>query len=201
MDHSWFFGSVPDDVLAAEELSRLEWSLIPFQCDLRMNNEQIQDQYFSERAQAVTPARSVQLFRTASFLCGIVENEIATVAPWREPTPLPQAPPTVLGVVSIQGRMLTVLNLALLLDGSADSNYQAHQNILALRGDEQLALAVADLAETIEIDEVILDGAKKSSESLVSGVINHKGAEITILNVKELFPSAIQGRERRRRRF
>lgn len=97
--------------------------------------------------------------------------------------------------------MLTVLNLATLLDSNTVSTEGSHQHILALRGDEQLALAVETVAETIEIGDGVLDEAADSGEGLVLGVINHDGAEITILNVKGLFPSAIQGRERRRRRF
>lgn len=165
-----------------------------------MNNETIQDQ-LPDRAHVEPPTRSLQLFRSASFLCGIFENEIATVASWREPTPLPQAPQTVLGVVSIQGRMLTVLNLATLLGSGAGSSDQVHQHILALRGDEQLALAVDSLTETIEIGDAELDPAPERGEGLILGIISYSGAEIMILNVKELFSNAIQGRERRRRRF
>jgi chemotaxis signal transduction protein len=166
-----------------------------------MSNEQIPDQYPNDRPRADTSIRSLQIFRAASLLCGIFENEIATVAPWREPTPLPQAPQTVLGVVSIQGRMLTVLNLATLLDSNTGPADRTYQHILALRGDEQLALAIDAVAETIEIGADVLDGQQQNGGGLVLGVINHSGTEITILNVKELFPSAIQGRERRRRRF
>jgi purine-binding chemotaxis protein CheW len=164
-----------------------------------MSNHLSEYQPFPNRAHAETPVRSLQLFRAASLLCGIFENEIATVAHWREPTPLPQAPHTVLGVVCIQGRMLTVLSLATLLDNSVSTEQSHH--ILALRGDEQLALAVEAVTETIEIDDDLLAKAANSGEGLVLGVVDHDGAEITILNVKGLFPSAIQGRERRRRRF
>lgn len=166
-----------------------------------MNNEAIQDQPLLDGAHAEKPIRMLQLFRAGLLLCGIFEDEIATVANWREPTPLPQAPQTVMGVVSIQGRMLTVLDLVTLLDSREASNDASHQHILALRGDEQLALAVDDLGENIEIGEAILESTRESEQSLVLGVFNHDGAEIRILNVKELFPSAIQGRERRRRRF
>jgi purine-binding chemotaxis protein CheW len=166
-----------------------------------MSNEQIQDQDLHDRPRGTISIRSVQLFSAASFLCGIFENEIATVAPWRKPTPLPQSPPTVLGVVSIQGRILTVLDLATLLDSNTVSPEQSHQHILALRGDEQLALAVEAVADTIEIGDGLLAEVSDSGEGLVHGVINHDGAEIAILNVKGLFPSAIQGRKRRRRRF
>jgi purine-binding chemotaxis protein CheW len=165
-----------------------------------MSNEQIQDRYLHDERRADASVRSVQLFKAASFLCGIFQNEIATVAPWREPTPLPRAPETVMGVVSIQGRMLTVLNLATLLESNTVSQ-RAPQHILALRGDEQLALAVEALSETIEIGVGVLDEVPEGGVGLVLGVVDHDGAEIMILNVKGLFPSAIQGRERRRRRF
>jgi chemotaxis signal transduction protein len=166
-----------------------------------MNNEAIQDQHFLDGAHAEKPIRRLQFFRAGSLLCGIFEDEIATVAKWREPTPLPQAPKSVMGVVSIQGRMLTVLNLVTLLDSHAASSDASHQHILALRGDEQLALAVDALGENIEIGDAVLESAQESGERLVLGVFDHDGAEISILNVRALFPSAIQGRERRRRRF
>ena len=165
-----------------------------------MNNDIIQDRGIHDQVHAERPTRTLQLIRVTSLLCGIFENEIATIASWREPTPLPQAPQTVLGVVSIQGRMLTVLNLATLLDGDASGDHN-YQHILALRGDEQLALAIDSVVETIEISDAVLDPEQANSKGLVLGIINHGGAEITILNVKELFRSAIQGRERRRRRF
>ena len=166
-----------------------------------MNDDMIQDRHIHNPTHAGRQTRSLQLFRSASFLCGIFENEIARVAHWREPIPLPQAPQTVLGVVSIQGRMLTVLNLAVLLDSSVALSNRSPQNIVALRGDEQLALGVDAVSETIEIGDGLLDEVLDSGQGLVLGVINHDGAEVMILNVKGLFPSAIQGRERRRRRF
>ncbi|HVQ39424.1 MAG TPA: chemotaxis protein CheW [Pyrinomonadaceae bacterium] len=166
-----------------------------------MNNKPIHNPDFLEQTRADRPTRSLQLFQSASFLCGIFENEIATVSIWRDPTPLPHSPPTILGVVSIQGRMLTVLNLAMLLDNAISSNDPLPANILALRGDEQLALPVDSLAETIVIEDSVLDGAQKHRDGIILGVINQNGIEVTVLNVKELFPSAVQGRERRRRRF
>ena len=147
--------------------------------------------------------RKLQLLQTGSSQLGIFADEIATVAPWRAPTPLPDAPQSVLGVVSIEGRMLTVLDLGMLrgeqaASGDADSDIPTH--LIALRGDEQLALAVDSLGETIELDNVDLD-PQEAANKLILGILRHDGANINILNIKELFPTAIQGRERRRRRF
>jgi len=145
--------------------------------------------------------RALQLLRAGSFQFGIFADEIATIVAWREPTPLPYAPPTVLGVLSIQGRMLTVLDFARLRGLEGDLADRATQNIVALRGDEQLALAVDALGETVQLAAADLNTAKETSEALVRGVLHLEGTDIYLLNLKELFPTAIQGHERRRRRF
>ncbi len=121
-------------------------------------------------------------FRVGSRLFGIDEGKVATVANWRQPTPLPHAPPAVLGIVSLQGRMLTVLDLRK-LTGAEYTDNSTPQHVIALRGDEQLALAV----DTIE-------GSLESP-------IDSNGSQVEVINVSELFPLAIQGRERRQRRF
>ena len=150
--------------------------------------------------------RKLQLLQAGSSHFGIFTDEIATIAAWREPTPLPHAPKSVLGVVSIEGRMLTVLDLAMLQGGGglhggeaalSDAAADTRGHLIALRGDEQIALAVDAVGETIELRGV----DKEATGSLVLRVLHHAGADINILNLKELFPSAIQGRERRRRRF
>jgi chemotaxis signal transduction protein len=143
------------------------------------------------------PSRNVQLLRTGSFHLGIFQNEIATTVDWREPAPLPYAPASVLGVVSIQGRMLTVLDLAALLRPEASSRKEQYQHILALRGDEQLALAVDALGETIAIS----DGDVERAEGFFLRVCQLENRQINIVNTKELFATALHGRERRRRRF
>jgi purine-binding chemotaxis protein CheW len=147
------------------------------------------------------PVRTLQLFRAGSLQFGVFEDEIATIAEWRDPTPLPHAPKSVLGVVSLQGRMLTVLELAAMLETQTASKDESHDYILALRGDEQLALAVDALGETIEFPGGDLEAPQESAGKFVLGLLHEQGAEISILNTKELFPTAIQGRERRRRRF
>ena len=166
-----------------------------------MNNETIQKGHSVEGANSEGAARTLQLLRAGSFQFGIFANEIAAIAPWRDPTPLPHAPKSVLGVVSIQGRMLTVLDLATLPVHESDSGDAAAQHLIALRGDEQLALAVDGLGETIELADADFDAPPETEETLLLGVLSREGTDIYVLNPKELFPTAIQGRERRRRRF
>lgn len=174
-----------------------------------MTNADIHDDPSSFEGQNPPSAvRTLQLFRAGRLLCGIFEDEIATVARWRQPTPLPHAPRSVLGIVSLQGRMLTVLDLTSLLIGSGASTDDESltteapaQHLIALRGDEQLAIAVHDVETRIEVGDSDLNDKQETAGALVVGVLHREGLDIQVLNPKELFLTAIQGRERRRRRF
>jgi purine-binding chemotaxis protein CheW len=166
-----------------------------------MSNETTDNTQSSfEEANAKEAVRKLQLFQVGSSHFGIFADEIATIVAWREPAPLPHAPKSVLGVVSIQGRMLTLLDLATLHGDETVSSDAPAQHIVALRGDEQLALVVDAVSETIHFAASDF-AVNETASTLVLGVLQREGAEINILNLKELFPAAIQGRERRRRRF
>lgn len=170
-----------------------------------MNNE-ASDRLESPFDEASAPGafRKLQLVRAGSFQFGIFAEEIAATIAWRKPTPLPHAPTSVLGVVSIQGRMLTVLDLTTLTAREAeasDAPLDGHRQLIALRGDEQLALAVDALGESFDVPERDLQPNQESAGSLIFSSLQLDDSKIDILNLKELFPAAIQGRQRRQRRF
>jgi chemotaxis signal transduction protein len=139
----------------------------------------------------------LQVFTRGTARFAIPEYEIAVVAASRRPTPLPQAPPAVLGVVSIQGRMVTVLDPVALLEASSTQN-GSQGLIVALRGDDQLALIVDEKGETLTGD---LESEVEAANGVQLGVIEYQAETIPILNVKKLFALAIRGRGRRQRRF
>ena len=141
--------------------------------------------------------REVRVVFAGSHTIGVLGDEIDIIADWRTPTPLPNAPASVLGVVCIRGRMLTVLDTAALLGEGAK---ETPAFIVALRGDEQLALAVDRAGDTHQISEEEWTTSKE--RSLILGVVKCKNnTSVSVLNVNELFATAMRGRERRRRRF
>jgi len=77
-----------------------------------MTNETITTAEDDSAVASKPTARQLQLVRAGASQFGVFADEIATIVAWRKPTPLPQAPKPVLGVVSVQGRILTVLDLA-----------------------------------------------------------------------------------------
>ena len=126
------------------------------------------------------------------------EEDVLTVTDWTAPTPLPFAPSSVLGVVSVHGRMFTVVDLEALMD-SDGTNGENHRCILALRGDEQLALAANKADQVLETNVGV--GDTQENQHLIRGTINVDGKTISILDVENLFAGVIRGRERRQRRF
>jgi len=166
-------------------------------------NDQVRDND-QESGVAQRAAGPMQLVRAGDFHFGILAEKITAIVPWREPAPLPDAPKAVLGIVSIQGRMLTVLDLMSLPTGKEVSDHASEQapgHLVALRGDEQLAIAVDRVGGIIEPGIGDMDRSPEVSNALVLGVLSHQDLDINILNLDELFSSSMQGRERRRRRF
>ena len=139
----------------------------------------------------------LQIFRRGNARFAVLADEVAAIAEWRQPTPLPQAPPAVLGVVAVQGRILTVLDPAILLDEPADGR-STNNLIVALRGDEQLALLVDEKGETVPAGVGLQSAATTGA---MRGYIKHQENEIGVLDRTKLFGLAIRGRERRQRRF
>ena len=174
--------------------------------DQRMSTETSE----TNEAGSKDAGRKLQLLRAGATRFGIFTEEIAAIVAWQEPTPLPHAPKAVIGVVSIEGRMLTVLQLAALaIVGAApsDMSNKTGAHLIALRGDEQLALAVDSVDEIITFasnDSMPMPSSTAKPEAptmLVLGAFQHEGVDINILNPRGLFPAVIQERQRRNRSF
>lgn len=134
-------------------------------------------------------------------LIGIFADEAESVTPWKPPTPLPLAPLGVLGVVSVRGRISTILDPLALLGERPHGETAAFSFIVTLRGDEQLALGVERVERIVEIfTDTVEPLASSASASVVRGLVQMDGKLIAVLNAQELFPSVMRGTERRRRR-
>jgi chemotaxis signal transduction protein len=169
---------------------------------LEINNLEVgsyQDDSMSDRQTQTT--RKLQLLSVRSLVLGIFEDEIATIAEWRQPTPLPQSPAAVLGVVSIQGRMLTVLDPLSLFSEIPTAFGDTPGLLVALRGDEQLGLAVETTGETLDLATEDIQEPSDLTNSALGGTFQYGDQLVHVVQVQGLFPAALKGRERRRRRF
>jgi serine/threonine protein kinase/chemotaxis signal transduction protein len=140
--------------------------------------------------------------QAGAWRIGLLADEADGVLTGRTPVPLPHAPAAVLGVVNMRGRMLTVIDpLALLNQEHASETNAPPSFIIALRGDEQLALAVAHIEGAIGIymDE-IEPPAQGSDTTVIRGLIRSGNGQIIMLDTRELFDAATHEAERRRQR-
>ncbi|HVS21187.1 MAG TPA: chemotaxis protein CheW [Pyrinomonadaceae bacterium] len=150
-----------------------------------------------------------QLLDLVPFVAGdrlfaVVADQVDGTAEAKTPAPLPHAPNAVLGVVCVRGRMLTVLDPVALLTHTPSTLPQTLPCVIALRGDEQIALAAESCRDTITIASADIEASVESRENtdgLALGLVRYGGEEITVLNAENLFTSAMLRRERRRRRF
>jgi chemotaxis signal transduction protein len=145
--------------------------------------------------------RKLQLLTVGPLVLGIFEDEIATIAEWRRPTPLPQAPTAVLGVVSIQGRMLTVLDPLSLFGETTTRPGLPPGLLVALRGDEQIGLAIETKGDTLDLAMQDIQPPSDLANRALGGTIQYRERLVNVIEVRGLFPAALRGRERRRRRF
>ena len=150
--------------------------------------------------------RELFVFRAGARRFAVFREEVEDVAEHLRPAPLPFAPPAVLGVVSLRGRVRTALDPLKLTPASAAAPGETHHTptrpprvFVALAGDEQLALACDSTEESFTISPDELRPAP-DPEAPARGLVTHDDGEVTVLDPARLFDAAMRGRDRRRRR-
>ncbi len=162
--------------------------------------------------------RRLCVMRAGTRLFAVYADEVEATSENLRPTPLPFAPAPVRGVVSQRGRILTVIDPLPLLPSLAPSTAAANADapppsshtpqphaplIVALRGDEQLALSVERIEHEIKLCDDEADEPRNPSpgtQLLLRRTIQHHTGAIALLDPAHLFEAAMQGVERRRRR-
>jgi purine-binding chemotaxis protein CheW len=147
--------------------------------------------------------RDLFSFSAGDATFAVFAEDVEATGERSRPAKLPHAPPAVLGIVSVRGRMVTTLDPLALTNGLGGDWPAELPCVVALRGDEQLALAADSLGETITIASADIEPNLETGDSsqAIRGIARHGGQEIIVLNTANLFSAAVRRRERRRRRF
>ncbi len=156
-------------------------------------------------AEDQTQLRDLFLFTLGNRVFGVPAENVEGTGEAKSPTPLPHAPAAILGVVSAHGRMLTLVDPRAVCGDEPAPLPESFHAIIALRGDEQLALPAESVSETITVSAADIDSASEPTNSqpvgAIAGTLRHGGKKIIILDPARLFDTAVQRKERRRRRF
>ena len=170
--------------------------------------KELEDTSAGPRPAHTPPRETRELFvLTAGGRAFAVRAEEAEgVAEGLAPAPLPHAPAAVLGVVSLRGRMRTLLYPPALFSQTGeleDASASAPRFAVALRGDEQLALAADSVEGPVTFNVTFNTDSPSppdSPDSTLAAALEHEGRRVQLLDSSRLFDAAMRGTERRRPR-
>ena len=94
-------------------------------------------------------------FSVGKRLFAVPADQVEGTAETKRPAVLPNSPPAILGVVCIRGRMLTTLDPVAITAGEKFEWPVELPSVVALRGDEQIALAAEALGEVDQGQTVV----------------------------------------------
>jgi chemotaxis signal transduction protein len=163
------------------------------------------------------PRRRLFVMRSGARRFAVYADEVEATSENLTPTPLPFAPAPVRGVVSQRGRILTLIDPLPLLPGLTQvaappssaatrtgASHASHVSpvVVALKGDEQLALSVESIEHGIELYDTEAGGAAEDApdNSPLRRIVRHDAHAVALLDPARLFDAAMRGVERRRRR-
>lgn len=162
----------------------------------------MKEQEDTEARAAARDEREALLMRAGGLAFAVYADEHEYVTAWAEPAPLPDAPAPVLGVVSVRGRMRTVIDPTRLFETLGlvfDRRPAAHRQIASLAGDEQLALAF-ETCRPVTLAPGRLTPAPASHALPARATFPLDGETAYLLDPSRLFDAAMSGTERRRQR-
>lgn len=147
--------------------------------------------------------RDLLVMRAGGHAFGVFADEAEEVTKLRgTPAPLPFAPPGVLGLMVVRGRMRTLIDPLRLLARADETDAQPPADApprlaVVLRGDEQLALAVERVERVVEIPrrDIVLSDPPLD---FARGHVTHGDATVLVLDPARIFEAVMRGHERRR---
>ena len=114
--------------------------------------------------EAKEPAISVILFTLSGETWGIDFKDIQEVLEVRNPTPVPKTPPFILGVINQRGRIITVIDFALLL--GEGGHREPGTRIVHLRSDKgNVGLLIRAKLLMDSLPERLVEAGKMSERS------------------------------------
>jgi purine-binding chemotaxis protein CheW len=129
-------------------------------------------------------------FSVREALCGVDASAVQEVIRVEAVTPVRHAPPDVAGVINLRGRIVTLLDLGMIL-GSGKSVLTRESRVFILEDrNEFLGLLVDSVAEVIEVSPdtsaSLPLNVPASQARFFSGVCRAAGRVISVLNTREV---------------
>ena len=128
---------------------------------------------------------------------GIKVEEIQEVLRYQDITPVPLAPPAILGLINLRGQIITAIDLRRRLGLSELAVSRQSINIVVRGGEDTASLLVDTLGEVVEVGQETLetppDTIDAASRSLIRGVHKLKDGLMHIVNTEEAMRLVAEG--------
>jgi purine-binding chemotaxis protein CheW len=128
---------------------------------------------------------------------GIKVEEIQEVLRYLEITPVPLAPPAILGLINLRGQIITAIDLRRRLGLSELAVSRQSINIVVRGGEDTASFLVDTLGEVVEVEKETLetppDTIDAANRVLIRGVHKLKDGLMHIVNTEEAMRLVAEG--------
>ena len=115
---------------------------------------------------------------------------------WSAATPLPHAPPHVLGMMNLRGAILPVIDLGARLGLGAANPTASSVVVVAQIGEAQVGLVVDAVSDILTVTEGLIQAApevgSRDSNAFVAGVMTIDAAIVSLLALDQVIPAGAE---------
>jgi len=144
---------------------------------------------------ASEPQRELITFRVAEQFFSVDIMAVREIRGWSAPTPLPQSPPYVTGVINLRGQILPIVDMAARL-GLAPTQPTARHVIIVVSIEGRLVGVLVDavcdiIALAPEALQPTPDLTGEAAASFVAGLITDEDRLISLIALDHLIPPIV----------
>lgn len=143
------------------------------------------------------PVRGFLLFRLQEKLLAVELLELKNIIPWKKITPVPGSPPHYLGVISVRGTVVPILDFSVVLNGkpTTTDNKTTPFIIILHDGTESLGMPVETIIKIIKLGhEEILPVdmyIEEDNMELYSGIFRFNNVYGLIINFRKVISKTL----------
>ena len=144
------------------------------------------------------PAPGVELIavRIADQAYAVDIMAVREIRGWTAATPLPHAPPHVLGMMNLRGAILPVIDLGARLGLGPGTPSASSVVVVAQIGDAQMGLVVDAVSDILTVTEGLIqpapDVGSETSRAFVMGVMTTDTGIVSLLSLDAVLPPDLQ---------
>jgi purine-binding chemotaxis protein CheW len=127
------------------------------------------------------------IFDVAGEKYAVPIHDIAQIIETPPTTPIPNAPPFLFGILSLRGKIVSVIHVAARLGIRRQADGGQSKVVVLDLGPDQIGLLVDNIDQVVEVDLSSLEpppeGFRKLAKDYVEGVFHHRNSAVAFLNL------------------